>query len=74
MELMQRVYRGDTDILLKILIKLTEGTSFNRAWNMWVACPKNGDMVVSFAEKDKIAFDTPYHYFNFYKLLEEKPP
>ncbi|HHF56417.1 MAG TPA: hypothetical protein ENL42_05850 [Thermoplasmatales archaeon] len=74
MELMQHVYRGDTDILLKIIIKLAEGTSFNRAWNMWVACPENGDMVVSFAERDKIAFDTPYHYFNFYMLLEEKPP
>jgi len=74
MELLQHVYRGDTDILLKILIKLAEGTSFNRAWNMWVACPESGDMVVSFAEKDKVASTTPYHYFNFYKLLEEKPP
>jgi len=30
-------------------------------------------MVVSFAERDKIAFDTPYHYFNLFRLLEEKP-
>ncbi len=74
MELMQHVYRGDTDMLLKIIIKLAEGTSFNRAWNMWVACPERGDMVVSFAEGNEIAFDTPYHYFNFYRLLEEEPP
>ncbi|MCD6330709.1 MAG: hypothetical protein J7L80_00730 [Thermoplasmata archaeon] len=73
MELMQKVYRGDTDLLLKLLIKLAEGTSFNRAWNMWIACPSTGDMVVSFAERNKIAFDTPYHYFNLFKLLEEEP-
>lgn len=73
MELMQKVYRGDTDLFLKFLIKLAEGTSFNRAWNMWVARPSTGDMVVSFAERDKIAFDTPYHYFNLFRLLEEKP-
>ena len=71
MEWFQRTYAGDTDVVLKILIKLAEGTSFNRAWNMWVACPATGDIVVSFAEKDKIAFDTPYHYFNLFKLLEE---
>lgn len=71
MEWFQRTYRGDTDFVLKILIKLAEGTSFNRAWNMWVACPETGDMVVSFAEKDKIASSTPCHYFNLFKLLGE---
>jgi len=74
MELFKKGYRGDTDIMLKMLIKLAEGTSFNRAWNMWVACPETGDIVVSFAEKDKIAFDTPSHYFNLYRLLNEEPP
>jgi len=71
MQLFQRGYRGDTDLMLKILIKLAKGTSFNRAWNMWVACPENGDIVVSFAHGNKIAFDMPYHYFNLYKLLNE---
>ena len=70
MQLFQKGYRGDTDVMLKILIKLAEGTSFNRAWNMWVACPENGDIVVSFAHGNKIAFDEPYHYFNLYKLLQ----
>ena len=70
MQLFQRGYRGDTDLMLKILIKLAKGTSFNRAWNMWVACPENGDIVVSFAHGNKIAFDMPYHYFNLYKLLQ----
>jgi len=74
MEMFKKGYRGDTDIILKILIKLAEGTSFNRAWNMWVSCPETGDIVVSFAERDKIAFDTPTHYFNLYRLLNEEPP
>ncbi|MEM1514176.1 MAG: C45 family peptidase [Candidatus Thermoplasmatota archaeon] len=71
MNLFQSTYRGDTDLILKILIKLAEGTSFNRAWNMWVACPETGDFVVSFAERDKIAFSTPCHYFNLFDLIEE---
>ncbi|HDN51178.1 MAG TPA: hypothetical protein ENG06_05330 [Thermoplasmatales archaeon] len=74
MALMRKGYRGDTDFLLKMLIILTEGTSFNRAWNMWVACPETGDMVVSFAERNTIAFDTPCHYVNLYQLLHEEPP
>ncbi len=74
MEMFKKGYRGDTDIILKILIKLAEGTSFNRAWNMWVSCPETGDIVVSFAERDRIAFDTPTHYFNLYRLLNEEPP
>jgi len=73
MKWFQRTYAGDTDIILKMLVKMANGTSFNRAWNMWVARPESGDMVVSFAERNKIAFDTPYHYFNLFKLLEEKP-
>ena len=70
MQLFQKGYRGDTDAMLKILIKLANGTSFNRAWNMWVACPADGDIVISFAHGNKIAFDEPYHYFNLYKLLQ----
>ncbi len=69
MSLMQRAYRGDTNLLLKILIKVTEGTSFNRAWNMWTACLDNGDMVVSFASGEKTAAETPYHYFNLFRLI-----
>lgn len=74
MSLFQEGYRGDTDMVLKLLIMLTEGTSFNRAWNMWVACPETGDMVVSFATRDTIAFATPCHYVNLYALLNESPP
>ncbi|HDS59731.1 MAG TPA: hypothetical protein ENN54_05525 [Thermoplasmatales archaeon] len=74
MALMRQGYAGDTDWLLRMIIRLAEGTSFNRAWNLWVACPETGDLAVSFAERDKIAFETPVHFFNLYSLLEQDPP
>lgn len=74
MNMIRNCYSGKTDFLLKLIVTLAEGTSFNRAWNMWVACPETGDMVVCFASRDKIAFNNPVHYFNFYELLNEIPP
>jgi len=74
MTMIRNCYSGKTDLLLRLIVKLAEGTSFNRAWNMWVACPETGDMVVCFASKDKIAFSNFVHYFNFYELLNATPP
>jgi hypothetical protein len=74
MNMIRDCYSGKTDILLRLIVILAEGTSFNRAWNMWVACPETGDMVVCFATRDKIAFCNPVHYFNFYELLSAIPP
>jgi len=74
MTMIRNCYSGKTDLLLRLIVKLAEGTSFNRAWNMWVADPGTGDMVVCFASKDKIAFSNPVHYFNFYELLNATPP
>jgi hypothetical protein len=74
MTMLRNCYSGKTDLLLKIIVTLAEGTSFNRAWNMWVADPESGDMVVCFASRDSIAFNNPVHYFNFYDLLNSTPP
>ena len=71
MTMLRKCYSGKTDFLLHLIVTLAEGTSFNRAWNMWVACPETGDFVVCFASKDKIAFNNPVHYFNFYELLND---
>jgi hypothetical protein len=57
-----------------LIVKLANGTSFNRAWNMWVGEPETGDIVVCFAQGNRIAFDNPVHYFNFYTLLNATPP
>lgn len=74
MELFQRGYRGDTDLGLKLLIHLAEGTSFNRAWNMWVADPASGDVDVAFASREQPAQYNEPHRFNLYELLEAAPP
>ncbi len=74
MALFQRGYRGDTDPVLKLLIRLAEGTSFNRAWNMWVADPASGDVDVAFASRGQPAQYNEVHRYNFYELLEAAPP
>ncbi len=73
MKMIRACYSGKTDFLLHLIVKLAEGTSFNRAWNMWVAEPETGDFVVCFAQGKNIAFDNPVHYFNFYTLLYATP-
>lgn len=67
--LMQQSYRGDTDLLLKIIIFLAEGTSFTRAWNQWTACYDTGEYAVCFASHDRIAYFNPIHYFNLDQLF-----
>jgi len=74
MDLIRQGYAGETDILLKIIVILAEGTSFNRAWNMWVADPLSGDILVCFAEENRIAYENAVHHFNLFELLFEEPP
>jgi hypothetical protein len=74
MTMLRSCYRGDTDVLLRLIVYLANGTSFNRAFNMWVADPESGDMVVCFATKENIAFNNPVHFFNFSELLNTPPP
>ena len=74
MDLIRQGYAGETDILLKIIVTLAEGTSFNRAWNMWVADPLSGDILVCFAEGNRIAYLNVVHHFNLFELLFEEPP
>ena len=70
MEMLRDVYLGKTDFLFFIMQKFGSFKPFHQ----WVACPESGDIVISFASKDKMACENPVHYFNLYKLLEEKPP
>lgn len=39
-------------------------------WDQWVACPENGDMIVSFAQNGKSAYDSPIVYVNLFELLD----
>jgi len=71
--MLRNCYSGKTDFLLHLIVTLAEGTSFNRAWNQWVACPETGDLAVCFATRENISFNNPVHYFNFYDLLNSTP-
>ena len=70
MTMLRDVYLGKTDFIFYVMQKLG---SF-KAFHQWVACPESGDIVVSFATRDKAACENPVHYFNLYKLLESEPP
>ena len=69
MSLIRNVYNGKTNMLLSIMIKLSKGHGFLESWNQWVACPETGDMLVSFASRDKYASKNPVHHFNLFDLL-----
>jgi len=69
MNLIRNSYAGNTDLLLKLIVKLAEGTSFNRAWNIWVADPTSGDILVCFTKDGEIAFENPIHHFNMFELF-----
>ena len=38
-----------------------------------VSCPQTGEFIVSFATRDKNAFENPTHYFKLFELLESDP-
>jgi hypothetical protein len=70
MSMIRNGYAGRTDILLRLIVILAEGTSFNRAWNIWAADPISGDILVCFAKNGKIAFENPVHHFNMFELFD----
>lgn len=74
MDVLQNGYRAKDFPLLRLIERLGKGTGMAEAWNQWVACPATGEMVLSFANHDQMAFKTETHYFNLYELLSESPP
>ena len=66
---MREGYRGDTDIYLRIIIFLAEGTSFTRAWNQWTVSFDTNEYAVCFASHDSVAQFNPVQYFNLNQLF-----
>ena len=67
MNILRNIYLGKTDIRFFIMQKFgIYSTPYQ-----WVMSPETGDFVLSFATRDKNAFENPVNYFNFYKLLED---
>lgn len=71
---LQNGYRAKGFPMLQVIKFFGRGTGMAEAWNQWVACGQTGDMVVSFATHNTLAFQTEPHYVNFYKLLNAVPP
>ncbi len=69
MTLLRDIYNGKTDVRF-FFMQLFGAYSTPY---QWVMCPETGDFVLSFATRDKNAFENPVHYFNFFKLLEQSP-
>jgi hypothetical protein len=71
---LQNGYQAQDAPLLRLIEILGKGTGMAEAWNQWVVCPATGDMVVSFAIHDQLAYKTEPHYFNLFDLLNIDPP
>jgi len=70
MEMLRDVYLGETDIIFNLMMKMY----FYQPCHQWVATPKTGDMLISFACEGKLSCENPVHYFNLFELLESEPP
>jgi hypothetical protein len=66
MNVLRNIYRGKTDIRYFILHILGGGKTPYQL----VSCPETGEFVVSFATRNKNAYENPTHYFNLFELLE----
>jgi hypothetical protein len=69
MKLLRNIYLGKTDIRYFILHVLGSGKTPYQL----VSCPQTGEFVVSFATRNKNAYENPTHYFNLFELLELSP-
>ena len=69
MKVLRNIYRGKTDARYLILHLLGGGKTPYQL----VSCPETGEFVVSFATRDKNAYENPTHYFNLFELLESYP-
>ena len=65
MNVLRNIYLGKTDIRYLIIHILGGGKTPYQL----VSCPETGEFVVSFATKDKNAYENPTHYFNLFELL-----
>jgi len=66
MDVVRDIYLGKTSFRFSIL-------QFFGAYTtpyQWVICPETGDFVISYATRDKNAFENNIYFYNMYKLLE----
>jgi len=66
MYMLRKVYLGRTDFFLF----LARIIGFLHTMHQWVACPETGDILISFADVGKNAFEKPVYHFNLFRLLD----
>ena len=67
MALLRAVYLGRTDPRFRLIQLAKPHTTIYQI----VACPQTGDILISFATKQRSAFENPVHAFNLFDLLHE---
>jgi hypothetical protein len=72
MNIARSIYRGNTDIYLRLSLFLN-GEKIG-PYYQWVACPKTGDIAISFAGGENFAQYEDVHHFNLFELLNSEPP
>ena len=71
--LLRNVYLGKTDFLFSIFQR--SKSYCYKSLHQWVACPKTGDIIISFADVDhETACENPVHFFKMSELLDAEPP
>ncbi|RLF42204.1 MAG: hypothetical protein DRN12_01025 [Thermoplasmata archaeon] len=66
MTVARELYQGKIDRFFSLLVEL----GFYSTLHQWVACPETGDILISFATRDKDAYENPVHHFNLFSLLK----
>jgi hypothetical protein len=69
MNVLRKIYFGRTDIRFFILHLL----GGHKTPYQLVSCPETGEFIISFATRDKNAYENPSHYFNLFELIESYP-
>lgn len=67
MDMVRDVYSGKRNLIFRYF----QNRGGKKDIHQWVANPKTGDFLISYASVDKCAHENPVHYFNFYELLEQ---
>jgi len=74
MELLRSVYRGDNDIIFKILKIIMPHRAYTNDNYQWVVCPVRNELVISFAQGETSAHENEVHYFKLDELWNATQP
>jgi len=76
LQIMMETYTGESDVFISfvqnfgLVNKLAKKMGYLQALNQFATCPKTGDMIVTFADKDNPSCENPVHRFNLYELID----